>query len=159
MAPRQEKRGVRKVKQTAARKETVAGPAQADPPRPPRMTQALLTPSVFASEEGVAGARKVLVAEFIGGDQLKIRSDASPQQDGEVVTFHDFCVMGLLPPFYDFFMVVLEAFGLHMLHLHPNAVLILAAFTHAYEAFVDVMPSMALFRHFFTPRRGGDRDG
>ena len=49
-------------------------------------------------------------------------------------------------------MAVLEAVGLHMLHLHPNAVLILATFAHACEAFVGIMPSVALFRHFFYPR-------
>ena len=54
-------------------------------------------------------------------------------------------------------MAVLEAFGLHMLHLHPNAVLILATFAHACEAFVSVMPSVALFRHFFMPRRRRSR--
>ena len=83
--------------------------------------------------------------EFIGGDQLEIRSGAGPLQDGELVTFHDFSVMGLLPPFSDFFIAVLEAFGRHMLHLHLNAVLILATFAHASEAFVGVMPSVALF--------------
>ena len=85
---------------------------------------------MFANEEGIARARTVLAAEFLGGDQLKIRPDAGPQREGEVVTFHDFSVMGLLPPFSDFFIAVLEAFGLHMLHLDPNAVLILATFTY-----------------------------
>ena len=75
-----------------------------------------------------------------------------------MVTFHNFSMMGLLPPFSDFFMAVLEAFGLHMLHLHPNVVLILATFAHACKAFVSVMPSVALFRHFLTPE-GGDQDG
>ena len=71
------------------------------------------------------------------------------------MTFHDISVMGLLPPFSDFFIAVLEAFGLHMLRLHPNAVLILATFAYACEAFVGVVPSMALFRHYFMPRTGG----
>ena len=44
-----------------------------------------------------------------------------------------------------------------MLHLHPNAVLILATVMHAYEAFVGMMPSVALFRHFFMPRMGRSR--
>ena len=40
-------------------------------------------------------------------------------------------------------LVILEAFGLHMLHLHPNAVLILASFAYVCEAFVEVTPSVA----------------
>ena len=70
------------------------------------------------------------------------------------MTFHDFSVVGLLPPFSDFFISVLEAFGLHMLHLHLNAVLILASFSYACKAFVGVMPSVEFFRHYFVPRLG-----
>ena len=55
-------------------------------------------------------------------------------------------------------MAVLEAFGLHMLHLYPNAVLILATFAHAYEAFVGVMPSVAFSGTSSCPE-GGDQDG
>ena len=108
--------------------------------------------SWFASEKVIAAARKTLAKEFIEGDQLEIRSGAGPQRDGEVVTLHDFSMMGLLPPFSNFFMAVLEAFGLHMLHLHLNAVLILANFAFACDAFIGVMPSVALFRHYFMPR-------
>ena len=71
-----------------------------------------------------------------------------------MVTFHGFSVRGLLPPFSAFFIAILEAFGLHMLHLHPNAVMILASFKYACEAFVGVMPSVALFRHYFVPHLG-----
>ena len=74
-----------------------------------------------------------------------------------MVTFHDFSVTGLFPPFSDFFLTVLEAFGLHMLHLQPNAVQTLATFAYACEAFIGVMPSVALFRHFFMARRGRSR--
>ena len=54
-------------------------------------------------------------------------------------------------------MAVLEAFGLHMLHLHPNPVLISATFVYACEAFIGVTPSVALFRHYFMPRTGRSR--
>ena len=86
---------------------TAAGPARIDL-SPPRITQALYDPSRFADERQIACAHKALAKEFVGGDQLEIRSDAGPLQDGEVVTFHDFSVMGLLPPFSDFFMAVLD---------------------------------------------------
>ena len=71
-----------------------------------------------------------------------------------MVTFHDFSVMGLLPPFSYFFLAILEAFGLHMLHLHPNVVMIMASFAYSCEAFVGVMPFVALFRHYFVPHLG-----
>ena len=154
MAPKRAKQAAKK--RTGGKKRSATGPARIDPP-PPRVTQALYDPSAFASEEKVAAIRKMLRKEFIRGDQLEIHPGTSPLQDGEVVTFHDFSVMGMLPPFSDFFMAVLEAFGLHMLHLHPNADMILATFAHACEAFVGVMPSVALFRHFFMPRRGRSR--
>ena len=148
MAPKRAKQAAKE--RTGGKKRAATGPARVDPP-PLRVTQALYNLSGFASEEKIAAIRKTLSKEFIGGDQLEIRPGASPLQDGDVVTFHDFLVMGLLPPFSDFFMEVLEAFGPHMLHLHPNAVLILATFAHACEAFVSVMPSVALFRTFFMP--------
>ena len=91
---------MKKVKQTGGKKRAAAaaaGPSRTDLP-PPRVTQALYDPSRFANEKKIAAARKALVKEFVGGDQLEIRSGAGPLQDGEVVTFHDFSVMGLLPP-------------------------------------------------------------
>ena len=88
---------MKKVKQTGRKKRAAAGPARTDLP-PPRVTQALYAPSRFAGEKRIAAVREALAKEFIGGDQLEIRSGAGPLQDGEVVTFHDFSVMGLLPP-------------------------------------------------------------
>jgi hypothetical protein len=38
-------------------------------------------------------------------------------------------------------MEVLEEFGLHLVHLTPNAVLTLVLFVHVCEAFVGVSPS------------------
>ena len=63
-------------------------------------------------------------------------------------------MLGLLPPFLEFFREILEAYRLHMIHLHPNIVLILAAFSYAYEAFAGVMPFLAIFRHYFVSRLG-----
>jgi hypothetical protein len=57
---------------------------------------------------------------------------------------------GLVPPFSPFFMEVLEAYAIHMVHLIPNVVVTLVLFAHACEIFVDVQPSVELFRHFFS---------
>ena len=83
------------------------------------------------------------------------RPGSGPLQEDKVVTFHESSAMGLLPPFSTFFMAILEPYGLHMLHLHPNVVLIFATFAYACETFVGVAPSVTLFRHYFVPRIGG----
>ena len=62
--------------------------------------------------------------------------------------------MGLVPPFSDFFLEILRAYDLKLLHLTPGAILDLSVFAYVCEAFVGVMPSVALFRHFFYPRVG-----
>ena len=126
--------------------------AEAPPSR--RVTQALFSPSEYASEEAIQRVRQSLAASFRGTEGVVVRPGSGPQREGEVITFHDFSVVGLLPPFSEFFVAILEAYGLHMLHLHPNAVIMLATFAYACEAFAGVMPSVALFRHFFVPRLG-----
>ena len=76
---------------------------------------------------------------------------AEPEPSGS--TFYPFfmnsVVAGLVPPFSDFFYAVLSHYKLHALHLHPNSVLLLSIFAFYCEAFVGVMPSVALLRHFF----------
>ncbi|KAM0931589.1 hypothetical protein ACQ4PT_000242 [Festuca glaucescens] len=46
----------------------------------------------------------------------------------------------------------MAAYGIYMAQLHPRAVVTLVAFQHLCESFVGVMPSVALFRHYFVPR-------
>ena len=83
-----------------------------------------------------------------------------PPSDSRTATqipiFDYFMQMGLVPPFSDFFLEILRAYGLKHLHLTPGAVLDLSIFAYACEAFVGVEPSVALFRHFFYPRIGKD---
>ena len=52
----------------------------------------------------------------------------------EVVTILPFLLVGLVQPFSPFFMAALEEYGLHLVHLTPNAILTLAFFVHACEA-------------------------
>uniref|UniRef100_A0A453P9W4 Transposase (putative) gypsy type domain-containing protein n=1 Tax=Aegilops tauschii subsp. strangulata TaxID=200361 RepID=A0A453P9W4_AEGTS len=59
---------------------------------------------------------------------------------------------GLVPPFSDFFYAILSHYRIHALHLQPISILVLAIFAFYCEAFVDVRPSVALFRHFFSLR-------
>jgi hypothetical protein len=74
----------------------------------------------------------------------------SPRCFEEVVVFLPFLIAGLVLPFLPFFVEVLEAYAIHMVHLIPNAVVTLALFVHACEMFVSVQSSVELFHHFFS---------
>lgn len=67
------------------------------------------------------------------------------------VFFHSLFA-GLVPPFFDFLLAILEHDEIRLLHLHPNCILVLALFAYLCEAFLGVMPSVALFRTFYSLR-------
>ena len=51
----------------------------------------------------------------------------------------------------------MHTYGFHLLDFTPNAVACMAFFAHLCEGFAGVLPSMALFRHYFYPRiQSGD---
>ena len=58
---------------------------------------------------------------------------------------------GLVPPFSEFFVEMMYTYGFHLLDFAPNAMTCMAVFAHMCENFVGVLPTVALFRHFFTP--------
>jgi hypothetical protein len=64
----------------------------------------------------------------------------SPRGFGEVIIFLPFLMAGLVTPFSPFFVKVLEAYAIYMVHLIPNAVVTLALFVHACEMFIGVQP-------------------
>lgn len=68
----------------------------------------------------------------------------------ETVIFTSFMMVGLLPPFSAFFLAVPDDFGIQLLHLSPNSIIILAIFSHLCEMFIGVLPSVVLFHHYFT---------
>ena len=59
---------------------------------------------------------------------------------------------GLVPPFSSFLLAILEAYQIHLLHLHPNSILILAIFAYLCEAYIGVYPSVDLFCSFYSLR-------
>jgi hypothetical protein len=63
--------------------------------------------------------------------------------------------VGLVPPFSPFFLAILETYGIQAIHLHPKSVTLLAVFTYACEAWIDIKPSMAYFLHLFSLRSSG----
>ena len=76
---------------------------------------------------------------------------AEAREATQIPVFDTFVQMGLVPPFPDFLLEILRAYDLRLLHLTPGAILDLSVFAYAREAFVWVMPSVALFRQFFYP--------
>lgn len=67
----------------------------------------------------------------------------------EVPIFIDALWADLVPPFSAFFNAVLEHYQIHMLHLDPQSVTLLAVFAFVCEALVVIALSVALLRHFF----------
>ena len=59
---------------------------------------------------------------------------------------------GLVPPYSPFLEAILEFYQIHLLHLHPNSILILSIFAYLCEAYLGVQPSVALFRSFYALR-------
>ena len=124
-----------------------------------RWRQALF-PSIYAADH------EKLKATRFGAVASKARDDAParaatmvlPPSETRTATqipiFDTFVRMGLVPPFSDFFLEILRVYDLKLLHLTPCAILDLSVFAYTCEAFVGVMPSVALFRHYFYPRVG-----
>jgi hypothetical protein len=61
----------------------------------------------------------------------------------------------MVPPFSPFLLAILESYGIRAIHVHLKSVALLAVFAYACEAWTDIMPSMAYFRHLFTLRPSG----
>ena len=70
----------------------------------------------------------------------------------EVRFFADALWVGLVPSFSAFFNVVLSHYQIHMMHLGPQSITLLAVFAFVCEAMVGIPPSIALLRHFFSLR-------
>ena len=70
----------------------------------------------------------------------------------EVRFFADALWAGLVPPFSAFFNAVLPHYQIHMMHLGPESITLLAVFVFVCEAMVGILPSVALLCHFFSLR-------
>ena len=66
--------------------------------------------------------------------------------------FVDYFSYGLCPPFSGFFNDIMHTYGFHLLDFTLNVVACMAFFSHLCECFSGVLPSTALFRHYFYPR-------
>ena len=82
------------------------------------------------SEKNLALTRQMMLAQGNeGAAALKIGSN-QPEDKGSTFypLFVSAIIAGLVPPFSEFFLVVLRLYNLQALHLHPNSVLLLAIF-------------------------------
>jgi hypothetical protein len=68
---------------------------------------------------------------------------------GDFVFFAAYALAGLVPLLSSFFLTLLEYYGLHLQHLSPNSIALVAIFIHRCEMYVGVWPSVRLFWCFF----------
>jgi hypothetical protein len=114
----------------------------------------------IVTDKDLAAALPLLASCYNEGGETAVRlSTVSSDSLGET-----FCPLflhniyaGLVPPFSSFFLAILNHYQIHALHLHPSSTFLLSIFAFYCEAFIGVMPSIALFRHFFYLRTSPDQ--
>src|SRR5512144_1073174 len=57
---------------------------------------------------------------------------------GRMVAVEDYILCGFLPPPSEFLLLVLNFYGLSLLHLNPNSIAFLSIFLHLCEAYIGV---------------------
>nr|ABB46849.1 retrotransposon protein, putative, Ty3-gypsy subclass [Oryza sativa Japonica Group] len=71
---------------------------------------------------------------------------------GHMVAIKDYILCGFLPPPSEFLLLVLNFYGLSLLHLNPNSIAFLSIFPHLCEAYIGVEPFLDLFRFYYELR-------
>nr|ABF96189.1 retrotransposon protein, putative, Ty3-gypsy subclass [Oryza sativa Japonica Group] len=71
---------------------------------------------------------------------------------GRMVAIEDYVLCGFLPPPSEFLLLVLNFYGLSLLHLNPNSIAFLSIFVHLCEAYIGVEPFLDLFRFYYELR-------
>nr|AAX95432.1 Putative gypsy type transposon, putative [Oryza sativa Japonica Group]ABA92787.1 retrotransposon protein, putative, Ty3-gypsy subclass [Oryza sativa Japonica Group] len=71
---------------------------------------------------------------------------------GRMVAIEDYILCGFLPPPSEFFLLVLNFYGLSLLHLNSNSIAFLSIFSHLCEAYIGVEPFLDLFRFYYKLR-------
>src|SRR5512139_1834490 len=87
------------------------------------------------------------------GTMEREAGDTNPQPIlGRMVAIEDYVLCGFLPPPSEFLLLVLNFYGLSLLHLNPNSIAFLSIFSHLCEAYLGVQPFLDLFRYFYKIR-------
>ena len=144
MAPKQAEKGKRPLSLSAA---------------PPSFAPALSRSRVL-NDEAMDKVRLMLASSFNEwGETVAWTASRTRMARAltEVPIFVEALWAGLIPPFSAFFNVVLEHYQIHMLHLDPQSVTLLAVFAFVCEAMVGIAPSVALLRHLFSLHLTGAR--
>nr|CAD40485.2 OSJNBa0067G20.1 [Oryza sativa Japonica Group]CAE03318.2 OSJNBa0032I19.12 [Oryza sativa Japonica Group] len=71
---------------------------------------------------------------------------------GRMVVIEDYILCDFIPPPSEFLLLVLNFYGLSLLHLNPNSIAFLSIFSHLCEAYIGVEPFLDLFRFYYELR-------
>nr|AAT81713.1 putative retrotransposon protein [Oryza sativa Japonica Group]ABF98279.1 retrotransposon protein, putative, unclassified [Oryza sativa Japonica Group] len=71
---------------------------------------------------------------------------------GRMVAIEVYILCGFLPPPSEFLLLVLNFYGLSLLHLNLNSIAFLNIFAHLCEAYIGVEPFLDLFRFYYELR-------
>ena len=142
-------------------------PKQADklkkpmsPPGAPPAVEPVLGRSRVLNDEAMDKVRPMLASSFSEwGETVAWPASRTRMARAatEVPIFIDALWASLIPPFSAFFNAVLEHYQIHMLHLDPQSVTLLAVFAFLCEAMMGIATSVAFFRHFFSLHLTGPR--
>ena len=125
------------------------------PAGPPPALEPALEQSTVINEEGLDKVRHVLAADSNEGRATAVCPASWRTREmsaTEIPIYLHALLAGLIPPFSPFFNAVMSHYQIHLLHLDPRSVILLAVFAFLCEAMVGITPSVALFRHFFLLR-------
>lgn len=149
--PPEGKRGAQKEKKTKTQEELDQEAELV------RMRKDLaIFPSALLSPELTERSLYLATGEGNKNHATKLLHAAADSAEGQVKFFSNFFMSRLVPPFLEFFTHIMEVHGLLLLQLHPNAITTLSVFAHLCENFIGVVPSVALFRHYYIPKIDND---
>ena len=131
------------------------GKKPAPSPRSPPVAAPAVDRSIILNPEALNKVRSALATIFNECGRTTVWPTSHASFDRvvmEVRFFADALWAGLVPPFSAFFNAVLSHYQIHMMHLGPESITLLAVFAFVCEAMVGIPPSVALVRHFFSLR-------
>lgn len=100
-------------------------------------------PSTLLTPELVDCLNYIVAGKGNQNGATNLLAASSPFEEGQVRFFSGLFMSSLVPPFSDFFLCIMDEYGLLMLQLHPNAIITMAVFAYLCENFVFVTPSVS----------------
>ena len=95
-------------------------------------------PRTRVTVAGVAKVRCLTAASTNEHGATELRPAGSRLTETFYPIFLHTLYTGLVPPFSEFLLAILEVYQIQLLHLHPNSILILAIFAHFCEAYIEI---------------------